>query len=620
MNIILSDFIDKYTVNTTDGMNSNNRDAFKNFYVSNHGIGINSISTRLSERTDSRTLATPRLLGMLDENLELTEIGDLFTKKCFDKKRILVNQYKKWHFPNSVNFKSEASSFNIFPYWIILEFLVLANKKGYANISSREFLAIVSIIRHRKDIDYHLSILEFLRKNPSEEILFYDAIPDKDNFFQRFSKSGFHELVGDCLEFIGYIEHRQLIFLTNLDLEFLINQINYFYTKYDIFSNHKNDASYLKFLRSNIIDNTFNILPMANSFSSNLYGVVATKLINNYEYLNVLLKGVPGTGKSRAFEQIINNEIFALKEGETEDDCLTIEKLKNKNVIRINIHSGLTNSELMQGIGVITTELNEIKYYEKRGLILKHIAKAILNPSLPYVIILEEVQENNLNRLIGDLIFLIEEDRRVKFSNDYHDLLDSEIDFGHISELVISNAKDNKVILPSLVEDSQEVCMCIPSNLYFFCTSNYRDDKKIMEDNLLRRFEVIDIFPDSSAIKAKEVQVFFQNMNDSILQEFIDKFELHPDRFLIGHAIWIDVSDVKSFCKALNKVLVDFKDLKEVEWSIFKKILISSKIQVNSFNSYIELSNELQSFYFRNKSDISIDLMKSIEQIFVSNG
>ncbi|WP_123907100.1 hypothetical protein [Flavobacterium johnsoniae] len=597
-------------------MNSERKEALKNFYVSNHGIGIHTILIKLKDRTDPRTLATPRLLGLLNDSIELTEVGLLFTKQCYDKKRILLNQYKKWHFPNNVNFKGDSSNFNIFPYWIILEFLVLANKKGIIQITAKEFMAFVSIIRDRDDINYHLSTLDFIRKNSSEEKPFYDHIPDKDNFFQRFSKSGFHELLGDCLEYISYDNSTATIFLNNTDLEFLINEINYFYKTYDIFKNHKNDTDYLKFLRNNTIDNTFNILPMANSFSSDLYGTVAATLKNEYKYLNVLLKGVPGTGKSREFEEIINNEIFALKSGEVEDTCLTIEKLKNKNVIRINVHSGLNNSELMQGIGVISTDTNEIKYYEKRGIVLKHIAKAILNPSLPYVIILEEVQENNLNRLIGDLIFLIESNRRVVFSEDFLDKLDSEIDFGFVSDLVLEKANDNKVILPSLVEDSQDVYMCIPKNLYFFCTSNYRDDKKIMEDNLLRRFEVVDIFPDFNAIKSEKVQQYFRLLNESILVEFIKNYELHPDRFLIGHAIWIDVSDSATFCQALNKVLVDFKDLKEIDWNIFKNILISSDLAVDYIRSYQELTSELQNFYFRGNALANSELIKSIENIF----
>jgi hypothetical protein len=616
MNQLLIEYINEYTISTTDGMNSNKRNAFKNFYVSNHGIGINGILSRISVRDDARTLATPRLLGLLDESLDLTETGLLLTKKCCDKSRILMNQYKKWHFPNSVNYKGEASSFNVFPYWIILEFLVLSHKKGITQITAKEFMVFVSIIKHKSDINYHLSILDFIRKNPTEEQLFYDDIPDKENFFQRFSKSGFHELLGECLEYIGYDDATSTVFLTNIDLEFLLTQITYFYKKYDIFTNHKNDNNYLKFLRNNIIDNTLNILPMANNFSSDLYGKVAPTLINKYEYLNVLLKGVPGTGKSRHFEQIIDNNLFALQAGQIEDECLTLEKLKNKNVIRINVHTGLTNSELMQGIGVITTDTNEIKYYEKRGLILKHIAKAILNPNLPYVIVLEEVQENNLNRLIGDLIFLIEENRRVKFTKDFFDKLDSEIDFGFVSDLVLENAKDNKIILPSLVEDSQDIFMCIPSNLYFFCTSNYRDDKKIMEDNLLRRFEVIDIFPDSTAIKSPNIQEFFKRLNEEILNEFINNFELHPDRFLIGHAIWIDVKDTMSFCQALNKVIVDFKDLKEIEWNVFKKILINSGLEIDDFNSYQELSSEFQNFYFRKNKIKNPKLLNSIDNIF----
>ena len=619
MDHILSDFIFRNTVMSNDGMVGENREAFKLFYVSNHGIGVSTILQKMRERTDSRTLATPRILGFLYRDLSRTKIGNLFILGCSDKKRILYNQYKKWHFPNYVNNKGDATAFNVYPYWIILEFLTLAAKKGIASISKDEYSIFVATIRHRDYINMHLETLFFLRNNEDQREEFYSQLPDAENLFNRFSKSGFHELLSVCLEHITYDETTEQVSLSNNDTEYLINMVNYFYQHYDRYANFNENSDYFRFLSSNHIDNTFNIFPMPNNFPSDSYNSVSTKIVNDYPFSNILLKGVPGTGKSRKIEEILNKNIFGLKDGEAEDECLTTSVLKHKNVVRINIHSGLSNSELMQGIGVLTTDNNEIKYYEKRGVLLKHIAKAILNPSLPYVIILEEIQENNLNRLIGDLIFLIEEDRRVEFDTNFTDMLDSEIDFSFVSEQVVQKANLNKVLLPSLIEDSQEIFLCMPKNLYVFCTSNYRDDKKIMEDNMLRRFEIIDLFPDKTAISNPKVAEFFSKMNDNILLSFDEKFEIHPDRFLIGHAIWLNVNDDKTFCKALNKVAIDFKDLKEVDFLTFKNIITASGVQIDQFNNYQELLVELQNFFFNDVDLQSQPLKNSITSIFMTD-
>ncbi|MEC4114956.1 hypothetical protein VSO92_12670 [Myroides pelagicus] len=600
----LINFIDSLSIESNDGKEGIERTAFKVFYVSNHGITADNIYDRILDRNNSRTLATPRLLGIVenvvDEVPVLSEIGEIFMSPCSDRSKIFQDQYKKWHFPNSVANRGEANTFNAYPYWIILEFLVMCAKEDIFSLTTDEFMIFVATIRSRDKIEEHINVFKYLRKNPQYWEEFKNSIPDNENLFARFYKSSYHELLGSCLEFIQFNEEREEISLSSTDYEFLINRVNYFYGAYDLHDNYSRDSSYYKeFLSKQFIDNTFNIFTMPNSFNTGAYHEVSTKINNDYPFYNVLLKGVPGTGKSHFIEQVLNVEIFGLKETETEHACLSTSVLKNKNVIRLNIHLGLSNSELMQGIGVHTTAANEIKYYEKRGIVLKHIAKAILNPSLPYVIILEEIQENNLNKLIGDLIFLIEESRRVEFTDDHYDLLDHEIDFGMVSELVVSTAEHNKVALPSLIEDSQELFICLPKNLYFFCTTNYRDDKKIMEDNLLRRFEIIDLYPDSSVLVSDNVRKFFEALNESIFNHFDENFETHPDRYLIGHAIWINVNDVKTFVQAMNKVIVDMKDLKDLDWDIFVKIISNTRLNISEYNSYKDLLQDIQNHIYK---------------------
>ena len=338
--------------------------------------------------------------------------------------------------------------------------------------------------------------------------------------------------------------------------------------------------------------------------------------------INLLLKGVPGTGKSRLLDKIIEEDL----------------KIKDKpeNILRINIHSAITNAELMQGIGMSTTEEGNILYLEKEGLVLNHIKKAIQYPYQPFVLILEEIQENSLNELIGDLIYLIEEDKRT----DLREVLDKARDkginleiqtFNDITELVDFLIKkgliDRKqyIKIPYLVENKTEYRPLIfPKNLYVFCTSNYREDKKIMEDNLLRRFTIIELYPKKKVIQEQEeipeeikelIGDFFESLNNSILE--ILKEEIHPDRYLIGHAIFLNVNDKKSFSKALIKVIVEFKDLKELEFETVKEILNKPleliKNKIEETKSLFELeSSEIENLLNAQSYKELIDILQNM--------
>jgi DNA polymerase III delta prime subunit len=294
-----------------------------------------------------------------------------------------------------------------------------------------------------------------------------------------------------------------------------------------------------------------------------------------FKIKTLLLKGVPGTGKSRAIENIINNKL-QLKD-------------HKQNILRINIHSASSNADLMQGIGISSTD-GKIEYKEKQGLILNFIEKATFNPNQPFVLVLEEIQENSLNELIGDLIYLIEDDKRAKG----YEANDEAYGYQELVEKIIADKPETAYVeVPYLVNSSTKYRkMIMPDNLYIFCTSNYRDDKKVIEDNLLRRFEVLEIYPKVEVVD-KYCRDFFEQLNENILIKLED--EIHPDRFLIGHSNWLKVDNEQDFYRAFLKVVVEFKDIKEVEFNDFKEIVQELPLtQELNFNSYKSLIEELQ--------------------------
>ncbi len=331
---------------------------------------------------------------------------------------------------------------------------------------------------------------------------------------------------------------------------------------------------------------------------------ISNNINYNFPHKNLLLKGVLGTGKSHTIENIIENDLN-LKE-------------KQNNICRINIHSASSNADLMQGIGIDSND-GKIEYKEKQGLIFNHIKKALFAPNQPFVLVLEEIQENSLNELIGDLIYLIEEKKRVtvdanKFEND------KEYEYQTFIENVLKDEKNKHYIeIPYLVDTATSYRkMVLPSNLYIFCTSNYRDDKKVIEDNLLRRFNVIEVYPktDKNIFKSDDIPYFLERLNALIEKRFQD--ETHPDRYLIGHANWLDISkednpkNKKLFYTALLKVLIEFKEIREVDFEAYVKEILEGVCKDNGLSDRLKGYIEACNFEYSSYKEMVEKLQKEI--------
>jgi hypothetical protein len=106
----------------------------------------------------------------------------------------------------------------------------------------------------------------------------------------------------------------------------------------------------------------------------------------------------------------------------------------------------------MQGIGISSSK-GTIQYSEKQGLILDIIKRATFHPNQPFILILEEIQENSLNELIGDLIYLIEDDKRakkIKADNKEYSYKDL------VNKLIEEDNEISYIEIPFLVNDSTD--------------------------------------------------------------------------------------------------------------------------------------------------------------------
>lgn len=136
-----------------------------------------------------------------------------------------------------------------------------------------------------------------------------------------------------------------------------------------------------------------------------------------------------------------------------------------------------------------------------------------------YVLIIDEINRANISKVFGELITLLEDDKRL----------------GHDNELRIS--------LPNGEKD-----FGIPPNLYVIGTMNTADKSIALIDIALRRrFEFEGKYPDYSLVENPEAQVLLRKINTAVFEK-----KSSAD-YLIGHAYFMNNKLISETLK--NKVI-----------------------------------------------------------------
>ncbi|MEA5402875.1 AAA family ATPase [Arcicella sp. DC2W] len=142
-------------------------------------------------------------------------------------------------------------------------------------------------------------------------------------------------------------------------------------------------------------------------------------------------------------------------------------------------------------------------------------------PLKNYVIIIDEINRANISRVFGELITLIEEDKR--WGNEF----------------------ETEVRLPDGVTK-----FTVPKNLYIIGTMNTADKSiALLDIALRRRFEFTALYPDSLKVSPK-YQPFFESLNEQIIaKKGID--------FTIGHSYFMTKNGEElDFVKTMNKKVI----------------------------------------------------------------
>ncbi len=344
------------------------------------------------------------------------------------------------------------------------------------------------------------------------------------------------DVPGYKVELEGYIELETPIKWDYLKNKYKEKLLEIYNNNHNLFYNKRLDLSQGKYitkaplefvtlLNDEYRNSTNKDLPHYNSTSLN-NNINDTKQINqnNNDRLpkNIILHGPVGTGKTYLARKLavalINDKIKSfgdiekLLTGEMKiDDDGSNERMKF-----ITFHQSYSYEDFIEGMKA-DIENNQIVYEIKDGIFKELCNEAKGSPERTYVLIIDEINRGDISRIFGELISLIEDDKRCNKENE----INSTLPYSRKS-------------------------FCVPDNVFIIGTMNDSDRSiALLDVALRRRFTFINIEP-----------------NPKILEEWIKGIPQPEDR-----------ETIINFFNKLNKRIVEKKGLDfRVGHAFFKSI------------------------------------------------
>lgn len=294
----------------------------------------------------------------------------------------------------------------------------------------------------------------------------------------------------------------------------------------------------------------------------NCLEVVREPRTNKVHPLNFIVYGAPGTGKTYSMVEYA----LAIIDGVSVDDFRKANTDRKTNVSRYKelvkagqivfttFHQNYGYEEFIQGLR--PDKDSETMAFKTVDGVFKVIADTALNDTenKNYVIIIDEINRANISKVFGELITLIEEDKRWGELNETSATLQSGDQFA------------------------------VPNNLYIVGTMNSADKSiSLIDAALRRRFDFIEQKPNSSLVPEGVLRKMFDNINENLVSE-LDSTDL-----LVGHSYFMKKTE-EDLCNILNNNIIPL--LYEYFYDNRKKVAKLLKDAIDKSGAQIEIVDE----------------------------
>lgn len=229
---------------------------------------------------------------------------------------------------------------------------------------------------------------------------------------------------------------------------------------------------------------------------------------------NTILYGPPGTGKTYTTIDLAVEIADGQKNTDHKINKKRFDELLGTQIEFITFHQNYTYEDFVTGIKPALNDAEGgLRFGRHEGIFYKLAKRARENfdnssqgTSLSYILVIDEINRANMSRVFGELITLLEEDKRLGAENELQVVLPSGELFG------------------------------VPPNLYLIGTMNTADKSLALLDIALRRrFEFKGMYPkyDIPGMDS-EAAAILQKLNKALYDS-----KKSAD-FLIGHAYFLN--------------------------------------------------------------------------------
>ena len=417
---------------------------------------INRIKADVEISNNYRALRVAAFFGLITmtssryEDAIITETFEEINARCngeFEKKDLYIDiiqrQIEKMYISSSVDEENEGvrQNYRLYPVMLLYKVLIeLGRTTGKYSISMAEYRYLVATTKVFEDFLQTLLLIKLLREES-------DVIPQFETFRDKFD----NRLIRALKQLPTLVFEQDAITLNSDFVNEVAEKVFIFESNPNIFTTD----NYLAFLGST--KSLFELRENTNLTENQPQEIEESTNSNAPVRIsggtNILLYGVPGSGKSWTIEH---------------EYCK-----KDSKVRRLVFHPDYTYSDFIGQILPNVSDNGQVSYKFTPGPFTTILRDAYQNPDKEYILIIEEINRGNAPAIFGEVFQLLD---RIKDKSEIRHKTVGTSEYGIFNENIAK-----------VVYDDPRHKVRIPSNLSIIGTMNTSDQNVFTLDTAFQR-------------------------------------------------------------------------------------------------------------------------------------